>query len=113
MWSCVQQLSPFLKLETIHLIDQPGPIHSDQLSNFGYCTALQELRIVFAGDGTEQVRTVRVDTHMSECCVSLAAQYVHQCIVHLFSTVHSYFSGKFLLIWCTVFSAFELVIDVL
>eukprot|EP00884_Botryococcus_braunii_P015474 jgi/Botrbrau1/260/Bobra.0022s0231.1 len=48
-------LSPFLKLETIHLIDQPGPIHSNQLSNFGYCTALQELRIVFAGDGTEQL----------------------------------------------------------
>jgi hypothetical protein len=39
----------------MHLEDQPGPVNSEQLDNFGYCTALEELRIVFAGDGTEQL----------------------------------------------------------
>jgi hypothetical protein len=51
------QMAPFQKIQVIHLLDQPGPVEAIELENFGYCTTLEELRIVFAGDGTEPLLT--------------------------------------------------------
>lgn len=89
------QLGPFSRLEVIHMIDQPGPISSQQLSHFGYCTALRELRIVFAGDGTTEVcwrnlhcpYVIRLSLCVGcvyVCEVRVPTRYPHWCM-HLFS----------------------------
>ncbi len=50
------QVAPFKELRILSIIDLRGPFHAEELDNLGYCVRLEELRIIYAGSGTQQVQ---------------------------------------------------------
>eukprot|EP00884_Botryococcus_braunii_P015496 jgi/Botrbrau1/262/Bobra.0022s0233.1 len=49
-------IAPFQKLRVLNIVDLRGPFHAAQLDNLGHCVRLEELRIIYAGSGTQQVQ---------------------------------------------------------